>query len=52
MVEEVKKIKMKERIEKIKVETEKRISEGTVQNRTCSGPDMGRGQCPQSSDRF
>ena len=43
MVEEVKKLKMKivdfnkkqmkERIEKIKVETEKRISEGTVQNR-------------------
>ena len=42
MVEEVKKLKMKivdfnkkqmkERIEKIKVETEKRISEGTVQN--------------------
>ena len=52
MVEEVKKIKMKERIEKIKVETEKRISEGTVQNRTFSGPDMGRGQCPLSSDRF
>ena len=43
MVEEVKKLKMKivdfnkkqmkERIEKIKVETEKRISEGMVQNR-------------------
>ena len=43
MVEEVKKLKMKivdfnkkqmkERIEKIKVETEKRISEGKVQNR-------------------
>ena len=42
MVEEVKKLKMKivdfnkkqmkERIEKIKVETEKRISEGMVQN--------------------
>ena len=55
MVEEVKKLKMKivdfnkkqmkERIEKIKVETEKRISEGTVQNRTFSGPDMGREQC-------
>ena len=45
MVEEVKKLKMKivdfnkkqmkERIEKIKVETEKRISEGKVQNRFC-----------------
>ena len=44
MVEEVKKLKMKivdfnkkqmkERIEKIKVETEKRISEGMVQNRS------------------
>ena len=45
MVEEVKKLKMKivdfnkkqvkERIEKIKVETEKRIAEGNVQNRLC-----------------
>ena len=45
MVEEVKKLKMKivdfnkkqmkERIEKIKVETEKRIAEGNVQNRFC-----------------
>ena len=62
MVEEVKKLKMKivdfnkkqmkERIEKIKVETEKRISEGMVQNWTFPGPDMGCGQCPQSSDRF
>ena len=45
MVEEVKKLKMKivdfnkkqmkERIEKIKVETEKRIAEGNVQNIFC-----------------
>ena len=45
MVEEVKKLKMKivdfnkkqmkERIEKIKVETEKRIAEGNVQNLFC-----------------
>ena len=62
MVEEVKKLKMKivdfnkkqmkERIEKIKVETEKRISEGMVQNWTFFSPDMGHGKCPWSSDRF
>ena len=52
MVEEVKKLKMKivdfnkkqmkERIEKIKVETEKRIAEGMVQNRPIL-PDQDHG---------
>ena len=50
MVEEVKKLKMKivdfnkkqmkERIEKIKVETEKRIAEGKVPNRSIVWPGV------------